>query len=73
MTNYSNYRARTEYANNAMTDSEPRVWHIVNFTADGQEQQTSAYAKEPMDAINMVRERHKYDSLDEHFDYQPND
>jgi len=56
-----------------MTDSEPRVWHIVNFTADGQEQQTSAYAKEPMDAINMVRERHKYDSLDEHFDYQPND
>ena len=64
MPKYSNYQARTKYANNAMTDSEPKVWHIVTFTADGQERQLSAYAKDPMDAISLVRNAHMYGEED---------
>lgn len=56
---YANYTARTESSNNAFTDSQPRVWHIVNYTKDGQDYETLAYATDPMDAIDMVRARHK--------------
>ena len=65
MPKYSNYQARTEYANNAMYDNEPRVWHIVYFTADDQEQQISAYAKDPMDAISIVRTRHMHEATED--------
>ncbi len=56
---YSDYTAWTESSNNAYTDSQPRVWHTVTYTKDGQHYETPAYATDPLDAINMVRARHE--------------
>ena len=53
-----NLSARTEFPNTPESDMQARVSHIVEWTDDdGERQSTTAYATDPMDAIDMVRRR----------------
>ena len=46
--------ARTEHPNTPESDCQPRVWHIVT---DDNGDEHHLYAKDPMDAIEMYKQR----------------
>ena len=61
MSNYQHYSARTSGPNDAYSDAQTRVWHTVSFYQDNVKKDVELYAKDPMDAIHMLRLRHEED------------
>jgi hypothetical protein len=54
------FSARVEYPNSPDSDTQARVFHVVEWTdGAGNRQSTTAYATSPMDAITMVRNRYE--------------